>query len=350
MFENKNKKTTSIEELGEFQLIEHLTKNFNLNNPSTLIGIGDDASVIDFKNSLSVVSTDLLIENIHFDLTYMPLKHLGYKAVVVNLSDIYSMNARPSQITVSLGISNRFSVEALEDFYEGIRLACLKYKIDLVGGDTTSSEKGLIISITAIGQLSKNKISRREGASDNDLLVVSGDLGGAYSGLQILEREKAVFKVNPKNQPDLDAYSYSIGRQLKPEARKDVFELLDELKIVPKAMIDISDGLSSEVLHLCKSSRIGCNIFEDKIPIDPEVVKICDEFKINPLTAALNGGEDYELLMAISQSEYEKIKNHPYLTVIGHFTKNKSSAKLITSLNQEIEITAQGWNSISKSN
>ena len=197
---------------------------------------------------------------------------------------------------------------------------------------------------------SKNKISRREGASDNDLLVVSGDLGGAYSGLQILEREKAVFKVNPKNQPDLDAYSYSIGRQLKPEARKDVFELLDELKIVPKAMIDISDGLSSEVLHLCKSSRIGCNIFEDKIPIDPEVVKICDEFKINPLTAALNGGEDYELLMAISQSEYEKIKNHPYLTVIGHFTKNKSSAKLITSLNQEIEITAQGWNSISKSN
>ena len=349
MFENKNKKITSIEELGEFKLIEHLTKNFELHDPSTLVGIGDDASVINFKNSLSVVSTDLLIENIHFDLTYMPLKHLGYKAVVVNLSDIYSMNARPSQITVSLGLSNRFSVEALEEFYEGIKLACLKYKVDLVGGDTSSSSKGMIISITAIGQVSKNKISKREGADHNDLLVVSGDLGGAYCGLQILEREKAVFNVNPKNQPELDSYSYCIGRQLKPEARKDVFELLNELKIIPKAMIDISDGLSSEVLHLCKSSKIGCNIFEEKIPIDPEVVKICDEFKINPLTAALNGGEDYELLMAISQSNYEKVKNHPFLTVIGHFTRKKSSAKLITSLNQEIDLTAQGWNSISES-
>ena len=347
MFENKNKKTTSIKELGEFKLIEHLTKGFKLNNTSTLVGIGDDASVINFKNNLSVVSTDILIENIHFDLTYVPLKHLGYKAVVVNLSDIYSMNARPSQITLSLGLSNRFSVESLEEFYEGIKLACLKYKVDLVGGDTSSSHKGMIISITAIGQVLKNKISKREGAKNNDLLVVSGDLGGAYCGLQILEREKAVFKVNPKSQPDLDAYSYSVGRQLKPEARKDVFELLDELNIVPNAMIDISDGLSSEVLHLCKSSKIGCNIFEEKIPIDPEVVKICDEFKINPLTAALNGGEDYELLMAISQSNYEKVKNHPFLTVIGHFTRKKSSAKLITSLNQEIDLTAQGWNSIS---
>ena len=347
MFENKNKKTTSIKELGEFKLIEHLTKGFKLNNTSTLVGIGDDASVINFKNNLSVVSTDILIENIHFDLTYVPLKHLGYKAVVVNLSDIYSMNARPSQITLSLGLSNRFSVESLEEFYEGIKLACLKYKVDLVGGDTSSSHKGMIISITAIGQVLKNKISKREGAKNNDLLVVSGDLGGAYCGLQILEREKAVFKVNPKSQPDLDAYSYSVGRQLKPEARKDVFELLDELNIVPNAMIDISDGLSSEVLHLCKSSKIGCNIFEEKIPIDREVFKICDEFKINPLTVALNGGEDYELLMAISQSDYEKVKNHPFLTIIGHFTKNKSGAKLITSLNQEIDLTAQGWNSIS---
>ncbi len=347
MFENKNKKTTSIEELGEFKLIEHLTKGFKLNDPSTLVGIGDDASVINFKNNLIVISTDLLIENIHFDLTYVPLKHLGYKAVVVNLSDIYSMNARPSQITLSLGLSNRFSVESLEEFYEGIKLACLKYKVDLVGGDTSSSDKGMIISITAIGQVLKNKISKREGAKNNDLLVVSGDLGGAYCGLQILEREKAVFNVNPKNQPELDSYSYCIGRQLKPEARKDVFELLDELKIIPQAMIDISDGLSSEVLHLCKSSKIGCNIFEEKIPIDPEVVKICDEFKINPLTVALNGGEDYELLMAISQSDYEKVKNHPFLTVIGHFTESKSSAKLITSLNQEIDLTAQGWNSIS---
>ena len=347
MFENKNKKTTSIKELGEFKLIEHLTKGFKLNNTSTLVGIGDDASVINFKNNLSVISTDILIENIHFDLTYVPLKHLGYKAVVVNLSDIYSMNARPSQITLSLGLSNRFSVESLEEFYEGIKLACLKYKVDLVGGDTSSSDKGMIISITAIGQVLKNKISKREGAKNNDLLVVSGDLGGAYCGLQILEREKAVFNVNPKSQPDLDAYTYSVGRQLKPEARKDVFELLDELNIVPNAMIDISDGLSSEVLHLCKSSKIGCNIFEKKIPIDPEVVKICDEFKINPLTVALNGGEDYELLMAISQSDYEKVKNHPFLTVIGHFTESKSGAKLITSLKQEIDLIAQGWNSIS---
>ncbi len=347
MFDDKNKKVTSIEELGEFKLIDHLTKNFELNDPSTLIGVGDDACVIDFKNSLSVISTDLLIENVHFDLTYVPLKHLGYKSVVVNLSDIYSMNARPTQITVSLGISNRFSVEALEEFYEGIRIACKKYKIDLVGGDTSSSDKGMIISLTAIGHVSKNKVTRREGACDNDLLVVSGDLGAAYSGLQILEREKAVFSVNPKSQPDLDSYSYCIGRQLKPEARKDVFELLDELNILPKSMIDISDGLSSEILHICKSSKIGCNIFEDKIPIDPEVIKICDEFKINPLTAALNGGEDYELLMAISQKEYEKIKSHPYLTVIGHFTDTKSGAKLITSMNEEIDLNAQGWNSIS---
>ena len=347
MFDDKNKKVTSIKELGEFKLIDHLTKNFELNDPSTLIGVGDDACVIDFKNSLSVISTDLLIENVHFDLTYVPLKHLGYKSVVVNLSDIYSMNARPTQITVSLGISNRFSVEALEEFYEGIRLACKKYKIDLVGGDTSSSDKGMIISLTAIGHVSKNKVTRREGACDNDLLVVSGDLGAAYSGLQILEREKAVFSVNPKSQPDLDSYSYCIGRQLKPEARKDVFELLDELNILPKSMIDISDGLSSEILHICKSSKIGCNIFEDKIPIDPEVIKICDEFKINPLTAALNGGEDYELLIAISQKEYEKIKSHPYLTVIGHFTDTKSGAKLITSMNEEIDLTAQGWNSIS---
>ena len=347
MFDDKNKKVTSIEELGEFKLIDHLTKNFELNDPSTLIGVGDDACVIDFKNSLSVISTDLMIENVHFDLTYVPLKHLGYKSVVVNLSDIYSMNARPTQITVSLGISNRFSVEALEEFYEGIRLACKKYKIDLVGGDTSSSDKGMIISLTAIGHVSKNKVTRREGACDNDLLVVSGDLGAAYSGLQILEREKAVFSVNPKSQPDLDSYSYCIGRQLKPEARKDVFELLDELNILPKSMIDISDGLSSEILHICKSSKIGCNIFEDKIPIDPEVIKICDEFKINPLTAALNGGEDYELLMAISQKEYEKIKSHPYLTVIGHFTDTKSGAKLITSMNEEIDLNAQGWNSIS---
>ena len=350
MFQDKNIPKTPISDIGEFELIKKITQHFKIRQNKTILGIGDDSSVLDFKNNQTLVSSDMLVEGIHFDLAYMPLKHLGYKSVMVNLSDIYAMNGKASHILVSIAISNRFTIESIQEIYKGIETACKNYNVDLIGGDTTSSTSGLIISITAIGYAKKNQVVLRKGAKPNDLMIVTGDLGGAYIGLQVLEREKAVFKVNPKNQPDLDAYSYSIGRQLKPEARKDVFELLDELKIVPKAMIDISDGLSSEVLHLCKSSRIGCNIFEDKIPIDPEVVKICDEFKINPLTAALNGGEDYELLMAISQSEYEKIKNHPYLTVIGHFTKNKSSAKLITSLNQEIEITAQGWNSISKSN
>ena len=346
MLENKNTKITPIENLGEFELINHLTKRFSIVNPSSKIGIGDDACIIDFKSNLSAISTDLLIEGIHFDLSYVPLKHLGYKAVVVNLSDIYSMNAKPSQITVSLAISNRFTVEALEEFYDGIRAACSKYKVDLVGGDTTSSTKGMVISITAIGQVKPKNISKRGGAKNNDLLVVSGDLGGAYAGLQVLEREKAVFKVNPKVQPDLDSYTYSIGRQLKPEARKDIIELLNDLKITPNAMIDISDGLSSETLHLCKSSGLGCHLYEEKIPIDPEVIKICEEFRINPTTAALNGGEDYELLMAIPQSNYDKIKIHPYLTIIGHFTDNETGGKLINGLNQQIELTAQGWNPI----
>ena len=346
MLENKNTKLTPIENLGEFELINHLTKNFSIDNLSSKIGIGDDGCVIDFKNNLGVISTDLLIEGVHFDLSYVPLKHLGYKAVVVNLSDIYSMNAKPSQITVSLAISNRFPVEALEEFYDGIKAACSKYKVDLVGGDTTSSTTGMVVSITAIGQVTNKTISKRSGAKNNDLLVVSGDLGGAYAGLQILEREKAVFKVNPKVQPDLDSYTYSIGRQLKPEARKDVFELLNELNITPNAMIDISDGLSSETLHLCKSSNLGCHVYEEKIPIDPEVIKICEEFKINSTTAALNGGEDYELLMALPQSDYDKIKNHPYLTIIGHFTDEDTGGKLITGLNQQIELTAQGWNPI----
>lgn len=348
MFENKNTKLTSIENLGEFELINHLTEKFKIQNPSTIIGIGDDACVIDFKKNLSVISTDLLIEGVHFDLSYVPLKHLGYKSVVANLSDIYSMNAKPTQITVSLAISNRFTVEALEELYSGIKTACSKYEVDLAGGDTTSSSKGMVISITAVGQIEKKSISKRSGAKNNDLLVVSGDLGGAYAGLQVLEREKSVYKVNPGVQPDLESYTYSLGRQLKPEARKDVFELLNELKITPNAMIDISDGLSSEVLHLCKASKLGCNIYEEKIPIDPEVVKICDEFKINPTTAALNGGEDYELLMALSQSDYDKIKSHPYLTIIGHFTNIDTVGKLITGLNQQIELTAQGWNPISK--
>ncbi len=348
MLEDKNKKLTPIESMGEFQLINHLTKKFTIKNTSTLLGIGDDACVIDFKNNLSVLSTDLLIEGVHFDLSYVPLKHLGFKAVIVNLSDLYSMNAKPSQITVSVAISNRFTVEALEEFYYGIQAACLKYNVDLVGGDTTSSTKGLVISITAVGKINEKTLSKRSGAKNNDLLVVSGDLGAAYAGLQVLEREKAVFKVNPRVQPDLDQYTYCIGRQLKPDARKDVHELLKTLKIIPNAMIDISDGLSSEVLHLCKTSKIGCYIYEEKIPIDPETIKICNEFKISPTTAALNGGEDYELLMAISQSEYDKIKDHPYLTIIGHFSDSETSGKLIDRSNQKIDIIAQGWNPISK--
>tara|TARA_B100000686_G_C16806734_1_gene991662 strand:- start:8474 stop:9526 length:1053 start_codon:yes stop_codon:yes gene_type:complete len=348
MLEDKTTKRTSIEEIGEFGLIDHLTKKFSIKNESTLIGVGDDSAVIDSKSENIVVSTDFLVEGIHFDLTYFPLKHLGYKAVITNLSDIYAMNANPSQITVSIGISNRFSLEALEELYKGIEYACNKYNVDLVGGDTISSTKGMLISITAIGHITKNKAVLRKGAELNDLLVVSGDLGAAYAGLQILEREKAVFKVNPKVQPELGEYSYSIGRQLKPEARKDIIDLLSKLKIVPKAMIDISDGLSSEILHLCKASKISCKIYEEKIPIDPEVIKICHEFKINPVTAALNGGEDYELLMAFSQKCFDKIKKCPDLTIIGHFTESESSSKLITKLNQEIELKAQGWNQISR--
>lgn len=345
MFEDKNIPKTSLDQMGEFALIDHLTQTFELKNKSSLLGIGDDAAVINHEKQQTVISTDLLIEGIHFDLSYMPLKHLGYKAVMVNLSDLYAMNAHPTQITVSIAVSNRFTLEALEALYEGLALACKNYTVDLVGGDTTSSTSGLILSITAIGEVSKNKLTPRAGAQVNDLLVVSGDLGAAYTGLQVLEREKAVFKANPNAQPDLSPYSYSVGRQLKPEARKDVIELLDELKIVPTAMIDISDGLSSEVLHLAKASDLGFHLFEEKIPIDPEVSLICEEFKINPTTAALNGGEDYELLFTIAQSDYDIIKNHPLLTVIGHAVEKNAGCQLITGLGQQIELTAQGWQS-----
>lgn len=348
MLEDKNPAHTSLDQLGEFQLIEKLTHSFALQNPSSLEGIGDDAAVCDFSSGHTVLTTDLLVEGIHFDLSYMPLKHLGYKSVVVNLSDVYAMNAKPAQITVSLAVSNRFSLEALEELYAGIRLACQNYKVDLVGGDTTSSTTGLILSITATGQAAAEKIVRRNGAQANDLLVVSGDLGGAYAGLQVLEREKAVFKVNPQSQPDLTPYSYSIERQLKPEARKDVFELLDEWDVVPNAMMDISDGLSSEILHLCKQSQLGCHLYEEKLPIDPEVVSICEEFKINSSTAVLNGGEDYELLMALPQSAFEKVKNHPWLTIIGHFTDKQEGAYLINGLEQVIPIEAQGWQAFPK--
>ena len=329
-------------------MIEHLTKTFPIINSSTLRGIGDDAAVINFTEGPTAITTDLLIEGIHFDLTYMPLKHLGYKSVMVNLSDVYAMNVHPTQITVSIAVSNRFPLEALEELYLGIKLACKNYKVDLVGGDTSSSTTGLIISITAMGETQKEKITYRTGAKPKDLLVVSGDLGGAYMGLQVLEREKEVFKVNPNNQPDLAPYSYCVERQLKPEARKDIIELLDELEIIPNAMIDISDGLSSEIFHLCKSSQVGCNVYEEKLPADPQTWSTAKEFKINSSSALLNGGEDYELLMAIKTMDYQKIKGHPSLTTIGHFTDQKEICNLITGLGQSIPLEAQGWKNFNK--
>lgn len=345
MFEDKTpEKKTQIAHIGEFGLIDRIQKHFELHQESSLLGIGDDAAVIDHQEK-TVVSTDMLVEGVHFDLSYVPLKHLGYKAIMVNLSDIYAMNANPTQVTVSMAISNRFPVEAVEELYAGIQLACKRYQVDLIGGDTTSSQTGLILSVTALGTAKKEKISYRTGAQENDLIVVSGDLGGAYTGLQILEREKAVYKVNPNNQPDLSSYAYAVERQLKPEARKDIIELLDALDIVPTAMIDISDGLSSEILHLAKQSKVGCQIYEDKLPIDPEVLRICKEFGINNTTAALNGGEDYELLFTVNQSHYETLKNHPLLTIIGHVNDHTSGCNLVTGLGQQIELTAQGWNS-----
>lgn len=345
MLEDKTPEKTSLEKLGEFGLIDHLTKNFPVQQKSTLKGGGDDAAVLDFGGKKTIVSTDLLVEGVHFDLSYMPLKHLGYKAVMVNLSDIYAMNAKATQITVSIAVSNRFPLEALEEFYEGIALATKTYNVDLVGGDTTSSKTGMLISITVLGEAIKDEITYRNGAKPNDLLVVSGDLGGAYMGLQVLEREKEVFKVNPSNQPDLEPYSYIVERQLKPEARKDIVKLLKELKVLPTGMIDISDGLSSEILHLCKQSQVGCNLFEDKIPLDPTVISACEEFKMDGTLVALSGGEDYELLFTIDQKDFPKIKGNPNLTVLGHMTDPSEGANLITRGNTKIPLTAQGWNS-----
>lgn len=344
MLEDKDPIKTPLEKLGEFGLINHLTKNFKIKNSSTLKGIGDDAAVLDFKDSKTVISTDLLIEGVHFDLSYMPLKHLGYKAVVVNLSDIYAMNATPTQITVSLAVSNRFPVEALQELYAGIHLACDFYKIDLIGGDTTTSNKGMLLSITAIGHAKEENIVYRTGAKPTDLLVVSGDLGSAYLGLQVLEREKQVFLVNPNSQPDLDAYTYLIERQLKPEARKDIIELLQKLEVKPTAMIDISDGLSSEIMHICKQSNVGCNLYEEKIPLDPQFINTCEEFNLESTTVAINGGEDYELLFTISLDDYNKIKANPNFTVIGHITDAKEGKNLITRANTQIPLKAQGWN------
>ncbi len=345
MLEDKNKKSTSLEALGEFELIKHLTKDFKLRHKSSLIGIGDDAAVLDHKNKKTVVSTDLLIEGIHFDLSYMPLKHLGYKSVVVNLSDIYAMNVNPTQITVSVAVSNRFPLEALEELYLGIKTACDTYKVDLVGGDTTASQKGMLISITVIGAADEKEIVLRSGAKPNDLLVVSGDLGGAYLGLQVLKREKEVFQVNPQNQPDLQPYTYIVERQLKPEARGDIIELLNKLEVKPTSMIDISDGLSSEILHLCEESNVGSNLFEDKIPLDPTVISACEEFNMDSTLVALSGGEDYELLFTIAMEDYPKIKGNPNLTAIGHMSEKKEGAHLITRAETKIPLTAQGWKS-----
>ncbi len=345
MLEDKNPQRTTLENLGEFGLIKHLTQNFKLNHDSSVLGIGDDAAVLDFKGKKTIITTDMLVEGIHFDLSYMPLKHLGYKSVIVNLSDIYAMNANATQITVSIAVSNRFPLEALEEFYEGVAMACKMYNVDLVGGDTTSSTTGMLISITAIGIAEENEIVPRSGSKPNDLLVVSGDLGGAYLGLQVLEREKEVFKVNPYNQPDLEPYSYIVERQLKPEARKDIVALLQKLDVKPTAMIDISDGLSSEILHLCEQSSTGCNLFEDKIPLDPTVMSTSEEFKMDVTTIALSGGEDYELLFTIDQSDFPKIKGNPNLTVIGHMTDEGEGAHLITRGDTKIPVSAQGWNS-----
>ncbi len=346
MFQDSHENSTKLSQLGEFGLIEHLTKNFKPSLKSTVKGIGDDAAVLDFYNQHAILTTDLLVEGVHFDLAYMPLKHLGYKAVMVNVSDVYAMNATATQVTVSVAVSNRFTVEALEELYAGIELAAKIYNVDVVGGDTTSSTSGMLISITAVGTAKKEDIVYRSGAQPNDLLVVTGDLGAAYMGLQVLKREKEVFKVNPNSQPDLDSYTYLIERQLKPEARKDIPPLFKTLKIKPSSMIDISDGLSSEVIHLCRNSKTGVNVYEDKIPLDPAVISICEEFKVDSTTIALSGGEDYELLFTISPNDYEKIKGNPNFSIIGHMTEENEGMHLITRANTKIPLIARGWNAM----
>ena len=342
MLEDKEPTKTPIDSLGEFALIEHLTKSATVSLPSTILSIGDDAAVLKHDGE-TVVSTDMLVEGVHFDLAYMPLKHLGYKAVVVNLSDIYAMNAQATQVLVSLAVSNRFTLEAVEEIYAGIHLACKTYGVDLVGGDTTSSKQGLQLSVTALGAVSKTGAVLRSGAAENDLLVLSGDIGGAYMGLQVLVRENEVFKVNPQHKPDLESYSYLVERQLKPEARKDVVQLLQDLDLKPTAMIDISDGLSSEIMHLCKQSGVGCRVYENKFPLDPHFISVCEEFKLDSTTIALSGGEDYELLFTIKQADFDKIKGNPNLTVIGHMTAKGDVPSLVTRAEEVIPLKAQGW-------
>jgi thiamine-monophosphate kinase len=339
-----SEKRTELSKLGEFGLIERIKSKFGNSQPSTILGIGDDAAIIDAGEDYMLVSTDMLLEGVHFDLSYMPLQHLGYKSVAVNVSDIAAMNGTPEQITVSIAISNRFSMEAVDALFEGIHTACKNYKVDLVGGDTTSSVSGLIISITVVGHVKKDQVVKRSGAQLNDIICVTGDLGAAYLGLQVLEREKEVFLSNPDMQPDLEKYEYLVGRQLRPEARMDIIHELREKECLPTSMIDISDGLASELLHLGKESNVGIKIFEDKVPIDNGAFDTAIEFKLDPITCALNGGEDYELLFTIKPADYEKIKNHPDIHFIGHIHNDPTQPVMVTKQETIVPITAQGWN------
>ena len=334
---------TEIASLGEFGLIDHLTKNNETKQSSTILSIGDDAAVIDHGGMQTVISTDMLVEDIHFDLSYTPLKHLGYKSVVVNLSDIYAMNATPTQIVLSIAISNKFSVEALDEFYDGVYAACEKYNVDLVGGDTTSTQKGFVISITAIGEVPQHKFVKRDGAKQGDLICVSGDLGAAFLGLTILEREKKIFEETGA-QPDLENQTYIVGRMLKPEARKDVIEYFEKHNIMPSSMMDISDGLSSELMHICKQSNVGCVIHEDKLPFNEDMKAFAYKLQLDPTACALSGGEDYELLFTVSQADYEKINENNGLSIIGYITEADKGKHIITRGGNKHELVAQGWN------
>jgi len=335
---------TELETIGEFGLIERLNPPKEIRNESTIIGIGDDAAALKYNDKIVLVSTDAMVEGVHFDMTYTPLKHLGHKACVINFSDIYAMNGTPKQITITISASNRFSVEALEELYSGIHLACEKYNVDIVGGDTCSSSSGLFISITVIGEVDEDKIVKRGGAKPNDLLCVTGDLGGAYAGLLVLEREKVTYQANPNFQPDFSTYEYILERQLKPEAQKETIEWFKENDVLPSSMIDISDGLASETLHLCKSSDVGCELYIEKLPIDYQTVKTLEEFKIVPDVGALNGGEDYELLFTADQKDFDKIEKNENIKVIGYITDKSQGNQLITPQNTTIELRAQGWN------
>jgi len=335
---------TEISSLGEFGLIDYLTKNIELQNASSIVGVGDDAAVIDHFGKQTVITSDMLVEGVHFDLMYTPLKHLGYKSVIVNLSDIYAMNATPTQIILNIAISNRFSIEALDEFYNGVYTACEKYGVDLIGGDTSSSQKGFIISVTAIGEVTPDKYVKRNTAKKGDLICVSGDLGGAYIGLLFLEREKKIYLENPSIQPDLESESYVIGRLLKPEARKDIIEFFEKEKLTPHSMMDISDGLSSEILHISKQSNLGCVIYEERLPIAVEMKNAAYKFQIDPTACALSGGEDYELLFTIDQNDYDKIKLNEDISAIGYMTELEKGTNIITKGDSTYPITAQGWN------